>query len=221
MSAAHERQRQQVLREGRAIDNYETDRVHKDGRRITVLTTLSPLRDDAGTVVGTFSIMKDITTHRHVEEQATALARLEERDRIARDLHDGALQSLYGIALKLGAPGVYRQIGQRAEMTRCARAERLGGAAGASRLRAGALIAVALVLVGIAGPVRGLLAQEPALIQQAAPPPAVDPEQLQELVTTLEDPAARARFVAQAAPHRRHSSNRAARYLARANQTPL
>ena len=36
-----------------------------------------------------------------------------------------------------------------------------------------------------------------ALFQQGAPLPAVDPGQLQELVTTLEDPAARARFVAQ------------------------
>jgi small conductance mechanosensitive channel len=48
-----------------------------------------------------------------------------------------------------------------------------------------------------AGPIGGALAQEPALVQKSVPAPAVDPEQLQALVTTLEDPAARARFIAQ------------------------
>ena len=34
-------------------------------------------------------------------------------------------------------------------------------------------------------------------MQETPPAPAIDPEQLQGLVTTLEDPAARERFVAQ------------------------
>ena len=35
--------------------------------------------------------------------QGKHLARLEERDRIAMDLHDGVIQSLYGVVLRLGA----------------------------------------------------------------------------------------------------------------------
>ena len=36
-------------------------------------------------------------------EQSRELARLEERERIAMDLHDGVIQSLYGVVLGLGA----------------------------------------------------------------------------------------------------------------------
>jgi two-component system, NarL family, sensor histidine kinase DevS len=39
-------------------------------------------------------------------EQSRELARLEERERIAMDLHDGVIQSLYGVALGLGAQQV-------------------------------------------------------------------------------------------------------------------
>ena len=61
-------------------------------------------------------------------------------------------------------------------------------------------IALCLALLGMAAqPDCPARAQEPALVQKSAPAeaPAVDPAQLQELVTTLEDPAARQRFVAQ------------------------
>ena len=82
-------------------------------------------------------------------------------------------------------------------MTRCARAEQLGSPAAAPCLRAWARIALALVLLGIAGQASVAQAQEAALVQETPPAPAIDPEQLQGLVTTLEDPAARERFVAQ------------------------
>jgi PAS domain S-box-containing protein len=38
-----------------------------------------------------------------LEEQAKSLALLKDRERIAMDLHDGVIQSLYGVALRLGA----------------------------------------------------------------------------------------------------------------------
>ena len=82
-------------------------------------------------------------------------------------------------------------------MTRCARAEQLGSPTAAPCLRAWAPIALALVLLGIAGQASVAQAQEAALVQEAPPAPAIDPDQLQGLVTTLEDPAARERFVAQ------------------------
>ena len=82
-------------------------------------------------------------------------------------------------------------------MTRCARAGQFGGPAGAACLRTWATIALGLVLLGIAGHARGPQAQEAALVQQTPPAPAIDREQLQGLVATLEDPGARDRFVAQ------------------------
>ena len=84
----------------------ETVRLAKDGRRIPVLGSWSPVRLEDGSI-GVLCILKDIRTqkaaHYKLREQAKALALLRERERIAMDLHDGAIQSLYGVALSLGA----------------------------------------------------------------------------------------------------------------------
>jgi small-conductance mechanosensitive channel len=69
--------------------------------------------------------------------------------------------------------------------------------AGAGCLRTGVTIALALLLGLAASPIRDVRAQEPALIHEPAPAPTIDGDQLQGLVTTLEDPVARERFVAQ------------------------
>ncbi|MDE3074746.1 MAG: PAS domain S-box protein [Chloroflexota bacterium] len=90
----------QVIRDGQPI-SYETERMTKDGRRLPVMGTLAPLPGGDGP--GTLLIFKDLTAHRLLDEQAQALARLQERERIAMDLHDGIIQSLYGIAMSLGA----------------------------------------------------------------------------------------------------------------------
>ena len=37
----------------------------------------------------------------HLHEQVQRLAVVEERERIGRDLHDGIIQSIYGVALSL------------------------------------------------------------------------------------------------------------------------
>jgi hypothetical protein len=82
-------------------------------------------------------------------------------------------------------------------MTRRAQTER-PGTVGACCLRAWASSALSLVLLGLAAASSGgARAQEPALVHEPAPAPAIDAEQLQGLVTTLEDPAAREQFLAQ------------------------
>src|SRR2546428_4901551 len=40
------------LRSGERIDHYQTVRMHKDGKRITVSVTISPVRDERGQIVG-------------------------------------------------------------------------------------------------------------------------------------------------------------------------
>jgi small conductance mechanosensitive channel len=84
-------------------------------------------------------------------------------------------------------------------MTR-AQAEAGIAAAGACTLRAWARLALCLVLLSVAAADRisGAQAQEPPAGKEVpVPATAADVEQLQELVTTLEDPAARERFLAQ------------------------
>jgi PAS domain S-box-containing protein len=55
------------LRRGEHIDHYETVRVAKDGRRIDVSLSVSPLRDKYGHVVGASKIARDITERKQAE----------------------------------------------------------------------------------------------------------------------------------------------------------
>lgn len=56
------------LRAGERIDHYETVRVAKDGRRIDVSLTVSPLRNEVGTIVGASKVARDITEKKQAEK---------------------------------------------------------------------------------------------------------------------------------------------------------
>jgi PAS domain S-box-containing protein len=56
------------LRRGERIHHYETTRVTKDGRRIEISLTVSPLRDEAGKVIGASKVARDITERKRAEE---------------------------------------------------------------------------------------------------------------------------------------------------------
>ena len=58
--------RQRILR-GERVEQYETARITKDGRRIAVTTTTSPIKDAQGRVVGISAILRDITDQNWVE----------------------------------------------------------------------------------------------------------------------------------------------------------
>jgi PAS domain S-box-containing protein len=49
------------LRRGRRIDHFETVRRAKDGRLLNISLTVSPIRDDAGRIVGASKVARDIT----------------------------------------------------------------------------------------------------------------------------------------------------------------
>ena len=56
------------LRRGERIGHYETVRVAKDGRRVDISLTVSPLRDSAGNVVGASKVARDISERRQAEK---------------------------------------------------------------------------------------------------------------------------------------------------------
>jgi PAS domain S-box-containing protein len=51
------------------VRNYQTERITKDGRRIQVIFTRTAIRDGGGNIVGSSSVLKDVTTDRNLERQ--------------------------------------------------------------------------------------------------------------------------------------------------------
>jgi PAS domain S-box-containing protein len=67
-----------TLRTGTRIDHFETERVRKDGRRITVSLTVSPIKDDQGIVVGASKIARDISDRKLAESERQKFVTLVE-----------------------------------------------------------------------------------------------------------------------------------------------
>jgi PAS domain S-box-containing protein len=57
------------VRRGERIEQFETVRVRKDGRKIDVSVTISPIKDGSGVVVGSSKIARDITDSKRAEEE--------------------------------------------------------------------------------------------------------------------------------------------------------
>ncbi|MFZ3037737.1 MAG: EAL domain-containing protein [Rugosibacter sp.] len=62
--------------QGEHVEHYETIRLTKDGRRIFVNLTESPIRDETGAVVGIAKIARDITQHKADEAGIVRLNRI-------------------------------------------------------------------------------------------------------------------------------------------------
>jgi PAS domain S-box-containing protein len=70
-----ERQILDRIRQGQRIDHFETVRVARDGRRLDISLTVSPLRDDSGRVIGASKVARDVTERKQMD------AALREADR--------------------------------------------------------------------------------------------------------------------------------------------
>ena len=57
------------LSRGERIDHYETTRVAKDGKRIGISVTISPIRDGSGKIVGASKVARDITPQKNLEAE--------------------------------------------------------------------------------------------------------------------------------------------------------
>jgi PAS domain S-box-containing protein len=61
------------LKAGLRIHHFETERLRSDGRRLLVSITVSPIKDEAGNVVGASKIVRDVTGQRQAEERERRL----------------------------------------------------------------------------------------------------------------------------------------------------
>jgi diguanylate cyclase (GGDEF)-like protein/PAS domain S-box-containing protein len=54
---------------GEVITDFETVRLHRDGTRVAVTVSWSPIKDESGTITGVSVIARDITERKQLEEQ--------------------------------------------------------------------------------------------------------------------------------------------------------
>ncbi len=80
------------IRGGGRVEHYETVRVRKDGKTISISLTVSPILDDSGKIVGVSSISRDITERKRADEQLRAASQY------ARSLIEASLDPLVTIS---------------------------------------------------------------------------------------------------------------------------
>jgi two-component system sensor histidine kinase/response regulator len=87
---------------GERVDHFETARIRKDGRRIDVSVTISPMKDRQGKIVGASKIIRDITERKTAEAQVQGhLVRLDLLHRITRAIGGREdLRSIYQVVLR-------------------------------------------------------------------------------------------------------------------------
>ena len=75
------------LRQGERIEHFETIRCAKDGRRLNISLSISPVRNQEGQVIGASKIARDITERVRIEEEKASLLASE---RAARERAEAA-----------------------------------------------------------------------------------------------------------------------------------
>ncbi len=80
------------IRRGEQVEHYETVRIRKDGSRLTVSLTVSPIKDAGGRIVGASTIARDVTERKGMEEEVHAASLY------ARSLIEASLDPLVTIS---------------------------------------------------------------------------------------------------------------------------
>ncbi len=92
---ADQRQLLEKVRRGERLEHFETVRLGRDGRRIPVSLTISPVRDASGAVIAASEVARDIESRKHTERDLAILAAIVESSDdavVSKDL-DGVVRS--------------------------------------------------------------------------------------------------------------------------------
>ena len=87
---------------GETTDHFETVRIGKDGHKIDVSVTISPLRDSQGRIIGASKIARDITDRKRAQVRVQAqLARLHLLHQITRAIGERQdIQSIFQVVIR-------------------------------------------------------------------------------------------------------------------------
>lgn len=80
-----------------AVRSYQTERITKDGRRIHVIFTRTAIRDNEGRIIGSSSVLKDVTSFRSMERQLADAAHLATLGELSAGLAHEIKNPLAGI----------------------------------------------------------------------------------------------------------------------------
>jgi PAS domain S-box-containing protein/diguanylate cyclase (GGDEF)-like protein len=92
-----------ALRAGETVERHDTERVTKDGRRVLVNLSVSPLRDAEGRVVGASAIAHDVTAERMAAAELEHRSAQEAASRHLRELGELAGTCAHDVSNSLGA----------------------------------------------------------------------------------------------------------------------
>ena len=84
-----------------AVRELEYQMVKKSGEVIDVLLSAAGLRGETGEITSTQTFIIDVTQRKQAERTVRELAVVEERNRLAREIHDTLAQSLISIMIQL------------------------------------------------------------------------------------------------------------------------
>ena len=111
------------IKRGERLERKETMRLTKDGKLLSVLLTVSPLRDTSGIIIGALTVARDITGRRQIEETVRYLeAQVESRALVMETANRIALNIL---AHRTGVEAL-RHIADAARTLACAKYAALG-----------------------------------------------------------------------------------------------
>jgi signal transduction histidine kinase len=124
---------ERVIREGVVVGlANHTLLIARDGREIPIDDSGAPIKDRDGTISGVVLVFRDITERKQNEQREREMIAIEERQRLARELHDAVSQTLFSanvIAESLprlwerSPEKAFQQLGQLQHLTQGAAAE--------------------------------------------------------------------------------------------------
>ncbi len=76
-------------------------RARKDGSRFQAMVTITALTDQFGTLRGFAKITRGVTELQRARDDLERLRLLEQREGLGRDLHDGVIQSIFAVGMRL------------------------------------------------------------------------------------------------------------------------